>query len=150
MTAAERFRQIMDWTGWSAREWARRAGLREESHVNRLISRLENEPDAAVNVDTLARLADAAKVSLDWLWLGRGLPGAIVEGSDDPRYVSRGKIISALWLMGYPPEVGESLLTENGFVDDPGVEYWLDRARTEARRIGIVEGSSRAKSKRAR
>lgn len=133
---AERMQQIMDWNQWSAREWARQAGL-PESHLNTIIMRLRGD-GKGTNVTTLAKLAEAANVSLDWLWAGRGSPSGPITNTQDPRYPSRGRVIAALRFLGedVPRGVIDALLAEAGFIDDPGVQYWWGRAKIEADRIG--------------
>lgn len=118
---------VLKLRGWSGREWARRAELAEESHVTTLMRRMREQPDRlAGDVETYTKLAAAAGVSLDWLLLGRGVPGApaaIVP--DDARYPTRpGVLVMAHWL-GIPKPVIEAVANHEGPERDPGVFYWL-------------------------
>lgn len=62
----KRLEWVLDTTGWSARELARRAGLKSESHVS-LIMRGQSARN-----ETLESIASAAGVRSAWLILGEG------------------------------------------------------------------------------
>jgi hypothetical protein len=132
---AHRMKQVMGWNSWSAREWARQAGI-HESHLNTIMTRLRAD-GRGTNITTLSKLAEAANVSLDWLWSGRGSPSGPVTNIQDTRYPCRGRVIAALKFLGeeVPKGVVDALLAEEGFVDDPGVQYWWGRAKIESDRI---------------
>lgn len=126
-TLVERMQFVLDANDWSAREWARRAKLAEESHVGILMRRMAKQPDRlAGDIETYAKLAAAASVSLDWLVLGRGTPnGLVVEIADDPRYPSRARVAAAAHWLGFGEAVIRAVLTHNEPAIDPGYDYWL-------------------------
>lgn len=55
---------------YSARYLSKSAGL-SDAHISLLIRRLDQKPDADVEVGTLLAIAEAAKVSFAWLVTGR-------------------------------------------------------------------------------
>lgn len=126
-TIADRMRWVLSVKGWTEREWARRAGLKEESNVNKLIRRAESEPGRIPgDANTLASLALAAGVSLDWLSLGRGeaFSSAFVV-DDDPKYPTRPGVIAGAHLMGFSRAAIDAVLAYNTPSTDPGVDFWL-------------------------
>jgi hypothetical protein len=146
---AERMEEVLAWKDWSAREWSRRAGLQEETHVTQIIRRFRADPEgASVDAGVLAALARAANVSLDWLWFGRGLP--TVSGIDlapDPKYSTRAIAVAAAKLYGFRSEAVARVMAEDRFAEDPGLDYW--RARLEAENAAVVpaEPSSRRRKR---
>lgn len=132
MDLLERIETILENKGWSAREWCRRAGLKEISHLTSLMGRLRENPEATMDLRTAAKLADAAHVSLDWLALGRGSPeGAVVLAEPDPRYPSRGVAVAAARIFGYGLDAIARVQSVDSFAQDPGKEYWLAALRAE-------------------
>jgi len=128
----ERIESVLEETGWSASEWARRAGLPERSHVNTIIRRLRENNAATVDVQTLAKMADSARVSLDWLALGRGTKdGPYVRIDPDTRYPSRAVAIVAATLAGWRGAAIETVQAMNGFATDPGVQVWMGLLQAE-------------------
>ncbi|HKY41353.1 MAG TPA: hypothetical protein VJN18_35715 [Polyangiaceae bacterium] len=122
-------RSVLKLRGWTEREWARQAELKEESNVNKLMRRLETNPDEFPgDARTLQKLADAAGVTMDWLALGRGAPLAadFVIG-DDARFPSRPAVAFAGFLMGFPRSAIDAMLELElvGVGADPGPDYWL-------------------------
>jgi hypothetical protein len=125
-TVIDRMKIVMNLRGWSEREWARRAGLKEESNVNKIITRMASDPTRlAGDIDTFAKLARAAKVSLDWLALGTGNPVADAMTFDDGKYPTRSRVALAAFLMGFPRTAIEAVLARDDLDVDPGWEYWL-------------------------
>lgn len=128
-TILDRMKLVMKLRGWTEREWARRAEMKEESNVNKLMRRLEAKPDDFPgDARTLQKLADAAGVTMDWLALGRGAPlTADFVVQDDPHYPSRSAVAVAGFLMGFPRAAIESMLGLEliGVTSDPGADYWL-------------------------
>lgn len=126
-TILDRMKWVMKLRGWSEREWARQAKLREETNVNKLLKQLRDKPDELVgDAKTFAKLADAAGVTMDWLALGRGVPLAadFVVG-DDARYPSRPAVALAGFLMGFPQGAIDAVLAHELSGPDPGPDYWL-------------------------
>jgi hypothetical protein len=133
MSLLERMQECLDSHGWTASEWARRAGLRERTHVSTLMRRLrEGDSDRLVgDIETFAKLAEAAGWSLDYLVLGRGSPYAMtVEVRDDPRYPSRARVLVAAHWLGFSEAAIRSLLEHNPETD-PGADYWLRLLQAE-------------------
>jgi hypothetical protein len=133
MSLLERMQECLDSHGWTAREWARRAGLREPTHVSTIMRRLrEGDSDRLVgDIETFAKLAEAAGWSLDYLVLGRGSPHALtVEVRDDPRYPSRARVLVAAHWLGFSEAAVRALLEHNP-ESDPGTDYWLRVLQTE-------------------
>lgn len=132
VTLLERIESVLKDKGWSASEWARRAKLSERSHVNTIIQRLRANPAAKTDGQTLAKLAEAADVSLDWLVLGRGTKdGAFVRIDPDPRYPSRAIAVVAATLAGWRSDAIEKVRAMDGFAADPGVQTWLGLIQAE-------------------
>jgi hypothetical protein len=129
--------QVLAKKGWSAREWARRAKLREEKHVSSLIDRARKNPERlAGDINTFAKLAEAAGVSLDWLALGRGAESGGPLLSDDPKYRSRGTVLVLATMLNFPEDAIAAVREHNGPPTDPGPEYWfrlLELKRAELR-----------------
>lgn len=75
-TVAQRIQQILIRTGWSQRELSRQSGLSPGA-----IGWILTHPDRPTELDTLVKIAGAAKVSLAWLTSGSGTPDA----DDDAR-----------------------------------------------------------------
>jgi transcriptional regulator with XRE-family HTH domain len=130
---------VMKLRGWNQREWARRAQLKEESNVNKLLKRLESHPDEFPgDARTLQKLADVAGVTMDWLALGRGAPlAADFVVADDPRYPSRAAVAVAGLLMGFPKDAVDAMLAIDliGESADPGADYWLQTLLAERAKL---------------
>lgn len=123
----ERMQRVLEEKGWSQRRWAREAGI-AETHVRLIMERLRNEPERpTVELWVVARLADVAGYSLDWLAYGRGSPQA-AEYEDDPVYPSRAHAIAACRAMGLPQAAIDRLRAIAGLPMDPGVEFWMGQA----------------------
>lgn len=128
VTLLERMQFVLDSKGWSGREWARQAGLSEENHVNNLMLRMRKDTEGrlAGDIETYAKLAKAASVSLDWLILGRGAPtGDALEISDDPKYPSRARVVVVAYWLGFSEAIIRAVLDHDGPDVDPGPDYWL-------------------------
>lgn len=69
-TVVDRIERVMNERGWSARELARRAGLKPESQLSGILARLRGDPDA-VELRTLKKIAAGAEVPWEWLLTGR-------------------------------------------------------------------------------
>lgn len=67
---AKRLRVLLMRSAFSARHLSKSAGL-SDAHLSLLIRRLDQKPDADVEVGTLIAIAEAAKVSVAWLVTGR-------------------------------------------------------------------------------
>lgn len=122
----ERLQEVLDDTGWTAKEWAVRANLAEPTHLYTSLRRLKAKPDHQLDVTTLAALADAAGVTLDWLALGR-LPKLSARGAPDPKYPSRSQAIAAARFMGIPEAAIARVATVDDLPLDPGTENWMQR-----------------------
>lgn len=148
----ERLESVLEDKGWSAREWARLAGLKEPSHVNTMLRRLRQNPDATFEEETLAKLAAAADVSLDWLQLGRGTKdGSFTKIEPDPVYPSRAIAIAAATLAGWRREAIDTVRGMGGFAKDPGLQVWLGLIESEhvgARLLPPGPGGSGSHGKR--
>jgi hypothetical protein len=123
-------RWVMEAKGWSEREWARRAELKEMSNVNKLLKRAEIDPERIPgDANTFAALAKAASVSLDWLALGHGSPVPadlnVTNIPDDPKYPTRPGVIAAGHMMGFPPTAIAAIATFDAGPVDPGQDFWL-------------------------
>lgn len=128
----ERIEFVLENKKWSARKWATLAGLSEATHLSTIMRRLEDDPEADVSSRVLAKLADAANVSMDWLAIGRGSPsGTFVSVERDPRYPSRGLAIAAARVYGYRDDAISKVLAVDSFPVDPGLDYWAALLRAE-------------------
>ncbi len=118
---------VMKLRGWNESQWAKEAGLKERSNVNKLLKRMaELNGEVAGDIKTFKRLADAAGVSLDWLALGRGAPNLqTFTVPNDPKYPTRPSVIVAGYLMGYPKAAIDYVLGFDAGPTDPGQDYWL-------------------------
>jgi len=130
-TRLERFELVKKWTGWSGREWARKAQLKEENHVNLIIQRLRENPEATIDAATLVALADAADVSLDWFARGIGSPqGHRIE--PDAEFPSRSLALAAARLIGIDRGVLDEVKKMAGLKTDPGAHFWLHQILARA------------------
>lgn len=121
-------REILRETGWSQREWARRAGI-SETHPRLILQRLEADPDKpTVEVWAIVQLADAAGVRLDWLLRGVGPKRADVDVEQDPLYPSRAAAIAACYALGLPEATIARIRAISGLPADPGERFWIDQA----------------------
>lgn len=138
MSLLERMQEVMRVRKWSEREWARRAGLKEEANVNQIVRALKKDPDpekVAGSADLFVKLARAANVSLDWLLGGRGSPYSFtVDVHDDPRYPSRARVIGVAHLLGFS-EAAIRAVSEHAPDRDPGADYWLRILQAEQARV---------------
>lgn len=130
MSLLDRMQFVLDMhPGWSARDWARAAKLKEESHVGTIMTRLRHNPAGTVSTKTLAALAKGGGVSAEWLATGRGTPtGAYVmlsDGDTDPVYPSRGKAVAGARVFGWDLGAIAKVQEVNSFDSDPGLNYWL-------------------------
>jgi hypothetical protein len=136
-TLADRMEEVLAKKGWSAREWARRANLREEKHVSSLIDRSRKNPERlAGDINTFAKLADAAGVSLDWLALGRGARSGSAMLTDDAKYPSRGPVLALATMLNFPEPAINAVREHDEPTTDPGADYWfrlLELKRTQLR-----------------
>ncbi len=158
-TLLKRMHEVLRVRNWTAREWSRQAGLREETHVGTIMRRLKKMPHGDAlkgEVATYVKLASAARVSLDWLLLGEGqmelLDGnsaaeggsaghaaqakapILIVGSDDA-YPSRPAVLVAAQLLGaFSPQAIRSVAAMNP-EQDPGVRYWLQMLGIEHDRL---------------
>jgi len=66
-TLAERLEEIIQENHWSKRELARKAHLRAETHAAAMF-----KPGYDPRLSTIVALADAAKVTVQWLATGEG------------------------------------------------------------------------------
>jgi len=136
----ERLEEVMEETGWKAREWAKRANLPEATHLYTTLRRLRENPQAKLDVPTLAALADAAGVTLDWLALGKP-PKRSAAGKPDPLYPSRAAAVAAAQFLGSVPEEAiAAVQSVDHLPEDPGPDYWMQRlllAAAELRTGGI-------------
>lgn len=137
-----RIEQVLTARGWSRREWSRQAGLTEESHLAGIMRRLR-AGDAGMSTTTLAALATAANVSLDWLVFGRGemTPGHPPPAElYDPEYPSRAVAVAAARVLGYSERVIREVMLIRGFAVDPGVEFWIQQLHSaHARALADAE-----------
>lgn len=69
-TVVDRIERVMRERGWSARELARRAGLKPDSQLSGILVRLRADPDA-IELRTLKKIATGAEVPWEWLLTGR-------------------------------------------------------------------------------
>lgn len=136
-TVIERMQFVMDLKGWSQREWCRQASIIEESNVNKLIKRMREDPSrVAGDINTFAKLASAAGVSLDWLVLGVGTPtSSTMEFSSDDRYPTRPRVLLGAFIMGFPREAIDAVLAHDGPAVDPGWEYWVRMLQVEQTKL---------------
>lgn len=72
-TLAERIEWILRRHGIGQRELSRRAGL-DVAHIGQFLARARKDPNVSLNADTLAKVANGAKVSMRWLATGEGPP----------------------------------------------------------------------------
>lgn len=78
---ATRIQQLMDEARWTAGELSRHAGL-SDAHVQVLLTRGATRTSG----ETLAKIAAACSVNLEWLVTGNGPKGLkVYAGEDDPR-----------------------------------------------------------------
>lgn len=75
-------RNAPDGDPWSAKSLAQAAGLASDAHVGMMLRGTVKKPTA----ETLAAIARAAGVSLDWLATGAGTPDARTVERDAPRF----------------------------------------------------------------
>lgn len=68
---AARIREVITARGTTERGLAKLAGFKTPTQVNSILKRLDEDPNA-VELDTLARIADGAEVHLNWLLTGTG------------------------------------------------------------------------------
>lgn len=139
-TVIDRMKIVMDLRGWSQREWCRRAGITEESNVNKLIKRMKDDPSrVAGDMNTFAKLASAAGVSLDWLVLGVGDPMPdTVEFESDDQYPTRPRVLLGAYIMGFPRAAIDAVLAHDEPLTDPGLEYWVRLLQLEQAKLAAL------------
>lgn len=126
MDLSERIQHVMTTRGLTARGWSDLA-LLTPTHVSGILRRLKEDPEATVEIETLAKLAAAAGVSFEWLATGAGNPTAVALNiPDDPKYPTRGRVIGAAALLGYPQAAIEAIMQVHNLPADPGTNYWLN------------------------
>jgi len=82
MTLQQRLEWIRDTKfGGSARKMSLGCGL-SHSHVTAILRKLRSHSRAAIEIDTLAKIAEGAKIRVDWLLNGAGIRDI------DPEYAS--------------------------------------------------------------
>lgn len=128
----ERLEWVLEEKGWKPGHWARLAGLKERTHVNTIMRRLRDKPESTLDMETAAKLAMAADVSLDWLALGRGSPaGLLIKPESDPRYPTRATAVVGARIFGWNESAVAKVLAVDGFSEDPGLDYWLALLKAE-------------------
>lgn len=145
-TIASRIRWILenrkDPTGkdWSQRSLSAAAKL-SQSHVNALITGRIHPSKAGL--ETLAKIAEAAGVSVAWLEHGTdpptptGTPVRFVESLD--LYPSRPEAIAMLRGEGVAESIISALAVRRlQSTEDPGLEYWLSEAVKLKRRQSLL------------
>lgn len=70
---AERITWILHRRQIGQRELSRRAGL-DVAHIGQFLARARKNPEVSLSTDSLAKIAEGAKVSLRWLATGEGPP----------------------------------------------------------------------------
>lgn len=132
----ERMSEVLKAKGWSQRRWAREAGI-TQTHTRLIIERSKADPEnPSVEVWIIARLADAAGVSLDWLVSGRGTMRGSPQVEPDPQYPSRAAVVAACHALGLPESAVSRIQGITGLAVDPGEEFWL--AQAFAARAGVA------------
>jgi hypothetical protein len=121
-TLWERLKYVMDSQGLNASGWA------EDAELPRATVRLaiKNRRES-MESRTLAALAKAANVSLEWLATGGFGPNIPA----DPVYPSRPRAIAAAYLVGYSEATIAAVSAVTGLSGDPGVDYWLTMLRAK-------------------
>ena len=142
-TILDRIDLIKGWTGKSARALAKAAGLSPNA-INTMKQRKSEEPSPL----TLAAIAKAGNVRLEWLVTGEGHPFNLPAGIEpDPDYPTRSWAV-ALASMGednkVPAEVIKRLLS-NSPKTDPGMWYWIDLMRSYTAELSVQKSSSKRK-----
>jgi len=118
--------EVMRLRGWNQSQWAKAAELKERSNVNKIIKRIKKTGEVSGDMKTFVKLADAAKVSLDWLLLGRGQPvPAGFDVPEDGKYPARPGIVFVGQILGFPQEALDFVLAFDAGPCDPGTDYWL-------------------------
>lgn len=138
-TLLERLQRVID-EGWveGVGQWGE-AATGNRSHVSALMFRLKNKATAGVEVDTLIKMADAAKVEFNWLARGEGPPRKpeAREPTIDPddRYPNRARAIAAARNLGKSEtaisDVLEMSLKAN---EDPPADWWFEKIAEADRR----------------
>lgn len=139
---------VMQMRGWNMSQWANEAGLRERTNVRNLMQRMKKHPERiAGDINTFAKLADAAKVTVDWLALGRGSPFAVsLEVPDDPRYPSRPGVLAVGHWLGFPKAAIEAVAAHEEPQGDPGTQFWFELL--QLKRTQVLGASRTAESQR--
>lgn len=129
-TLAERLQSVLDDLSAkegrpvSARELARRAGLKSEVHVGLMLRGKVTRP----RVDILRQIAVASGVELDWLSSGEG-PRRSTGTDDEYRYASLRMVLEHPSNRGrWSDEAIAAVKTKAlKFDGDPGEEYWTEQ-----------------------
>jgi hypothetical protein len=131
VTLLDRLQSILDERGWSQRELSREAKL-DDRHVGVIMGRLRKNPDAKLEHDTVAAIAKAGRVRLEWLSTGeeprelRAATGELTIERPD-RYPNRAVVIET-----YRNEVSPKAIERlrNEYVafhgPDPSRKEWTD------------------------
>ena len=145
---AARIREVLDARRWSERELSARAGL-APVHVGKILDR----GGSRAGGETLAKIAKAAGVSLEWLVTGEG-PRDLetrVEYTDD--YPARAPLLAALRSSGDPFDaavLAELKLTTYSGAENLTLSEWIEEAAAAAGRIRRREaGEKRGPDARA-
>lgn len=125
-TPLKRMKKAMKMRGWNESQWAAAAGLKERSHVNKLLKRIAETGEVAGDMKTFVKLADAANVSLDWLLLGRGQPVPVdLAVTEDAKYPTRASVVWVGKILDLPQDVVDFVLNFDAGPSDPGADFWL-------------------------
>lgn len=122
-----RLLQLVEEAG-SQIELCRRSGL-TTSHVNRLLARLEKDPNHDPKGSTLRKIAQGMNKSLAWLMTGRGPEGPYEDWHrpDDP-YPNRQKAAEHAAAIGLAAEAIAYVVNRDwGDPNDPTVRKWFRR-----------------------
>jgi hypothetical protein len=73
--ALHRMESVLKHRGWKSRDWARAAGMPEETHLALIMRGLRLGPKSSRGqIETWYSLSRSAGVSLEWLAFGAGAP----------------------------------------------------------------------------
>ena len=112
----------MDMRGLNASNWA--VAAKVPRATVRLAIKQKRE---SMESRTLAALASAAHVSLEWLATGSFGPGI----GEDAKYPSRPRALAAAYLVGYSEATIAAVAGLNTPESDPGVDYWMTLLRAK-------------------
>lgn len=133
-TLRERLTEILRLRGLSSNALARAAGI-DQGTMSRLGRKtLQGEPE------TLRRVANAGRVSFEWLATGVGLPEAPTADAKDP-YPNRQEAARIARAGGIEERAVQAILaTKFPYERDPSVLWWIHQfeGRAVLERTGIV------------